>query len=303
MPGLTVRVLGSVRATTGEPSTGVPATSTVGRPTIRGEYRAFGLPPGGCVLANPPEFFRIGGRGSDDIRQMASPQRVSFAPVFHPGVTDIAAAATVLVGVSEERSGIDVMMQLVPTATISGRIDFAGGALPQGMSVTLVPAGPKAGLLSGAGLRSQSAQPRADGTHADRGRDSGDDTIKAAHRTRGAAHQRMCPPSRPRPTSSSMARIRRAVDAATRPPVNGCVVFDGSRPSAAELQTLSFSLAPTSAAGRSCERRRPRRCRRTLRVRERRARYLSLRRNVWNAPGAGDRWAIAASVANGRDAF
>src|SRR6185436_16078002 len=88
----------------------------------RGEYRAYGLPPGNyLVLANPlPANGRAGYPGTDDIRPLTSGEieralqaarartnapgaptsmplspttpRVNYAPVFHPGVADIVAA-------------------------------------------------------------------------------------------------------------------------------------------------------------------------------------------------------------------
>ena len=85
---------------------------------------------------------------------------MNYAPIFHPGATDIGAAAPIALGVSEERAGVDVTIQLVPTATVSGTISSPSGALPQSLSVRLVPAGPQTEMLAGAGLRGLSAQPR-----------------------------------------------------------------------------------------------------------------------------------------------
>ena len=118
----------------------------------RGEYRAFGLPPGGYLVLVAPGL-AVGTRQrryspADDGRGAAgvaggplrrldrrghatasrstsaavSAARVNYAPVFHPGATDIRAAATIALGVSEERTGVDIAIQLVPTATISGTI-------------------------------------------------------------------------------------------------------------------------------------------------------------------------------------
>ena len=167
VPGLNVRVLKlGYNAVTGERTLGAPSTGSVGVTDDRGEYRAYGLPPGGYFVVVVPRV--SSGRGNDDIRQLTAAEvrqalqaarsgasgaqakpgqpslppssssqrysataRVNYAPIFHPGATDIAAAAPIALGVSEERTGVDVTIQLVPTATISGTISSPSGALPR----------------------------------------------------------------------------------------------------------------------------------------------------------------------------
>ncbi len=111
------------------------------------------MPPGRyLVLVTPgPPPGRSGGPGLDDIRPLttaevqqalqaarrgsttaattplptslsSSSARVNYAPVFHPGVTDISAATTITLGLGEERTGVDVTIQLVPAAIVSGAI-------------------------------------------------------------------------------------------------------------------------------------------------------------------------------------
>jgi hypothetical protein len=104
---------------------------------------------------------------------------VNYAPVFHPGVTDIGAAATVVLGLSEERGSVDVTVQFVPTATISGIVSIQGGVLPPATRVTIVPAGPYTEMLAGAGLRGPSAQPGPDGAYVFAGIAPGAYTVKA----------------------------------------------------------------------------------------------------------------------------
>ena len=81
---------------------------------------------------------------------------------------------------SEERAGVDVAIQLVPTATISGTVSSASGAPPPSLSVRLVPAGPQTEMLAGAGLRGVSAILRADGTYVFTGVAPGAYTVKAS---------------------------------------------------------------------------------------------------------------------------
>jgi Carboxypeptidase regulatory-like domain len=51
-----------------------------------------------------------------------------YAPVYYPGTTRAAAAVAVTVGVGEVRSGIDLQLQLVPMAHVSGTVLDAAGA-------------------------------------------------------------------------------------------------------------------------------------------------------------------------------
>jgi hypothetical protein len=150
--------------------------------------------------------------------------RVNYAPIFHPGVTDIGAAAPIALGVSEERAGVDVTIQLVP-------------------------AGPQTEMPAGAGLRALSAIPRPDGTYVFTGVAAGAYTIKAIiGRGRGAAPN----------TSTQWAAADVTVSGQdldvplTLQPgvaVNGRVVFEGSEPTAAEVQSLSFMLVPPGSGG------------------------------------------------------
>ncbi|HVQ42579.1 MAG TPA: carboxypeptidase-like regulatory domain-containing protein, partial [Vicinamibacterales bacterium] len=198
VPGINVRVLRlGYNALTGERTLGAPSSGASTTTDDRGRYRAYGLPPGGYYVAVPGnDAGRSGGPGgADDLRQVTSeevrrilqqpsgmaggtpasarpapppppPVRVNYAPVFHPGVTDIGAATTIALGLGEERTDADVTIQLVPTASIKGTItSSSGGALPAGLSIGLVPAGPFAELLAGAGIRGPSSQLRPDGTY------------------------------------------------------------------------------------------------------------------------------------------
>ena len=178
-----------------------------------------------------------------------SSTRVNYAPIFHPGATDIGAAAPIALGVSEERAGVDVTIQLVPTATISGTISSPSGALPQLLSVRLVPAGPQTEMLAGAGLRGLSAQPRPDGTYVFTGVAPGTYTVKASvGGGRGAA------PNTPTQWAAADVTVSGQdldVPLMLQPGVaiNGRVVFEGSQPTAADLQALSFGLVPPGSGG------------------------------------------------------
>ena len=334
VPGVEVRVLKlTYNAVTGEPTLGPAGAVSSARSDDRGEYRAYGLPPGGYLIVLPGPPARSGGPGPDDIRVLTSREvrqamlaaragatplqpvppsarsgaaRVNYAPVFHPGVTDIGSAATVTLGPGEERRDVDVTVQLVPSATISGTITSPSGALPPSLSIRIVPAGPDAEMLAGAGLRGLSAPPRADGTFAVGGVPPGTYFVKALS---GPAGGRRGAPL-DAPTMWAMAEIVVSgqdldVPLVLQPgiAINGRVVFDGAQPTAEELETLSFRLVPRGSGGT------------TLytgggRVgAEGRFAFASVPPDtyrfttIWGATGAAEKWALAASTVGGRDAF
>ena len=339
VPGLNVRVLKlGYSAVTGERTLGAPGTGSVSPTDDRGEYRAYGLPPGGYLVVVAPPL--PSGRGNDDIRQLTAAEvrqalqaaragapattvkpgqptqpsssspgavRLNYAPIFHPGVTDIAAAAPIALGVSEERAGVDVTIQLVPTATISGTVSSASGAPPPSLAVRLVPAGPHTEMLAGAGLRGVSAVPRPDGTYLFTGVAPGSYTVKA---TVGAGGGRGGTTIANTPTEWAAADVVVSgqdldVPLTLQPgvAVNGRVVFEGAQPTAAELQTLSFALVPPGSGGQV-------QASGGGRVdAEGRFTFAGVIPDAyrfverWNAPGVRDKWAIKASTANGREAF
>jgi hypothetical protein len=341
LPGVGVRVLKlGYHPVTGERTLAAQSTASTSTTDDRGEYRAYGLPPGGYLVLVPgPPRGRSGFSGTDDIRpltaddvrramQMAqarmpaaaiaspaagatvapsTPVRVSYAPVFHPGVTNIGAAATIALGVSEERTGVDVTVELVPTATISGTVSSPSGDLPQGLSIRLVPAGADASMLAGAGLRGSSTPPAADGSYVMAGVAPGMYTIKATISLGGGRGGVPVPNA---PTMWAAADVQVSgqdleVPLTLQPgvPIDGRVVFEGSRPSPAELQTLSFQLVPPGAGGTALW---------TGGGRvdaEGRFTFASVPPDTyqvvtrWTTPGAEERWTIKASTANSRDAF
>jgi hypothetical protein len=94
----------------------------------RGVYRIFGLPAGDYVVriqrtaVGPDPAARL---SSSDGRDMVA------APVFFPSSTDSSAATRVTVAAGEERDGIDIRTQYVPTASISGVVNLPAFAYGQ----------------------------------------------------------------------------------------------------------------------------------------------------------------------------
>jgi hypothetical protein len=336
VPGINVRVLRlGYNALTGERTLGAPSSGASTTTDDRGRYRAYGLPPGGYYVAVPGnDLGRSGGPGgADDLRQITSedvrrilqqpagiagasptgakpvpappPVRVNYAPVFHPGVTDIGAAATIALDLGEERTDADVTIQLVPTANITGTITSQSGSpLPPTLSVWLVPTGPFAELLAGAGVRGPSAQMRPDGTYAFAGVAPGRYSVKA-----GVGRGRLG--SADAPTLWASADVTMAgqdldVPLVLQPgiQITGRVVFEGAQPTPADLQTMSlFLMAPGSggsltsgggAGGRVDA--------------EGRFTFLGITPDSyrfaynWPAP-TREKWALKTAVANGREAF
>jgi hypothetical protein len=330
--GLNVRVLKlGYHAVTGEAALGPASAASLLVTDDRGEYRAFGLPPGGyLVLVDPRPPPPPGGEqeirqfSREEVRQAmqavrpgaaaplpssrsAASVRVDYAPVFHPGTTDIGAAATVALDASEERRDVDVTIQLVPTATISGTITSPSGALPPSLMIRLPPAGTHVGMLAGAGLRTPSVQPRADGTYAIAGVAPGSYTVQARVGARGGRGGTAVENA---PTMWAAADVTVSGQDLDVPltlqngvAVSGRVVFAGTPPTAEALQTLSFRLIPLGAGGTALY---------TGGGRvdaEGRFTFAGVIPDTyqftatWTNPAAGNTWTIASSVADGRDAF
>ena len=87
----------------------------------RGVYRIFGLPPGDYfVAAGPPP--PTDGAASQVRMAGRDGRRYRLSRVFYPSSVDAARAAPIVVRAGEERSGIDVQLQYVPLASISGML-------------------------------------------------------------------------------------------------------------------------------------------------------------------------------------
>jgi hypothetical protein len=135
----------------------------------RGQYRVFGLPPGDYyVSADAASLTRAFGRGFQQFGAAVAsgagggggrggffgapppddPEPVGYAPTYYPGVVNAGEAAKITVGPGQEVSGMDFQVQLVATATVSGVVAGADGAVP----VLLVPQD-GGGMLRGQILR------------------------------------------------------------------------------------------------------------------------------------------------------
>jgi hypothetical protein len=222
-------------------------------------------------------------------------------------VTNISAAATITLGLSDEHGGADITIQYVPTATISGRITNPSSPLPQPITLALVPTGAPAELLAGAGLRGASGHLLPDGGYEFIGVAPGSYTVKA-NSGQGVGRGLATPSTEPaRWASADIAvngqdldvplTLQRGVN------ISGRVVFEGAQPAPEELQALMFRLVPPGSGGMI-------QSNPGGRVgADGRFAFTDITPDAysfvtqWTSPTASGKWSIKSSVANGGDAF
>jgi len=127
----------------------------------RGEYRVYGLLPGtyyvaatstqsgtvvwsqsGELLSFTAEVggVTVSSTGAGPVNvSSGQPPGAGFAPTYYPGVTSVADALPIPVGLQAEAGNIDFILQLVPTARVSGIATAPDGGPATGGSVTLSP--------------------------------------------------------------------------------------------------------------------------------------------------------------------
>jgi hypothetical protein len=147
------------------------ATAGMSGTDDRGIYRRYGLPPGEYVvqvigdqpfgrgnavrqtsageiawaerLASAPG---AGSAGAAAAGPAAGPM-VARVPIYFPGATSLDAAQVITIGPGEERGGVDVVLQDVPTARVSGVVLDADGRPRSGVTVRLNPKGAGASIV------------------------------------------------------------------------------------------------------------------------------------------------------------
>lgn len=155
--GMQVQV-SQVRSVDGKRRTRFSTNMGMATTDDRGVYRQFGLAPGDYAV----QLMIVGGPGPLNQAQrqttaneatwgdrMASSSAEAwttpppagrletFAPVYYPGTTDISAAQVITIAAGEERDGIDMTVESVPTARLSGRVFDADGQPRAGVTVRL----------------------------------------------------------------------------------------------------------------------------------------------------------------------
>jgi hypothetical protein len=189
---------------------------------------------------------------------------VNYAPVFHPATTNLAHAASINLGLAEERNGVDVQIQLVPTATLAGSCVLPPGVQAQTISVTLTFTGSPVEVRQGFGLpatRSTRLNPAAQFSFV--GITPGRYTISAKTElpaSRGAEPGRAAgPPVREASSAPSWwARAEIDVDGQDlsvplelQPSMSvvGRMVFEGAALPPEDVTGIQFRLLPRGAAG------------------------------------------------------
>jgi hypothetical protein len=125
----------------------------------QGAYRIYGLSAGEYVIvatyrSGPPTALVDLQRVTDeDVRRAiagaavsrpavtpaATASLVGFAPIYHPSAIDVSRAARLTIAAAEERTGVNVAMDPVPTARVSILATVPANASPASLQVYLVP--------------------------------------------------------------------------------------------------------------------------------------------------------------------
>lgn len=171
MAGVSVRVQRIATSVTGQ-RVFMAAAGPAAAPTDdRGEYRMFGLAAGDYIVMAQP---RLPGAltGTSEVRPTtdaevrwaerllrgAAPspetaaeplpraQTMAFANVYYPNTASATAAGVVSIAAGQERRGVDLRMQFVPTARVEGTVTAADGTPARGVQVTLIPEAEAANL-------------------------------------------------------------------------------------------------------------------------------------------------------------
>ena len=162
----------------------VPASFSSGQTDDRGTYRVYGLPPGNYLVGIAGTPLSTAARMTSDadvqwaLQQVQAASRAAaaaattgtatpapelgptlgYSPLYYPGTPDPSGAVTVALGPAEERSGIDVMMQFVPTARVQGIVTGADGQPVAGAQIGLFPQGRKIVSVMDGPMRASSDQ-------------------------------------------------------------------------------------------------------------------------------------------------
>jgi len=190
-------VAGTVRDGAGQPANGTRVTAlayiragitgerslaTIGVATSddRGSYRIFGLSPGEFLIAVTNTSIPAGDlsvlaaadlKRADDLLPAGPaattapapprPKTVGFVPVYHPGTSVASDATFVTLGPGEEKTDIDVRLEYVPTARVTGTLMYSDGKPATGVTVRAFgKLSPSVGLIAPGGSSPTDAEGR-----------------------------------------------------------------------------------------------------------------------------------------------
>ena len=280
MPGVPVSVLRfAYDYATGERTLRPYGDGGNRRTDDRGEYRIWALPPGEYVVVAAPSFVQSAFNASDFEIQTADqidrllasaragtpivappPGReprptgalANFAPIFHPGVTELSLASRIRLGAGEERAGVDIALRLVRTARIRGTVTLPAGVPAQAVTIELSAAGADGLMLAGtAASRTKTRSARPDGAFEIADVAPGTYRVMA---TTGMRSGRGAAPLKAAPMWA-MAEVRvdgddvpLALELTPALTIRGRVVFDGTS-APLDPSILSFRLVPPGSGG------------------------------------------------------
>ena len=153
-----------------------------GRTDDRGVYRIYGLRPGQYIvmassgrpllMQNTPDILyaseidveraikdaarpepAAAGGSTEAAAVVGVGRAASYVPMFYPNAFSPVQASVVDIAPGQERSGIDIQMQMVPSGRVEGTVSYADGALPSTVQLTLTAVG-EADPVSSQGFRS-----------------------------------------------------------------------------------------------------------------------------------------------------
>jgi hypothetical protein len=329
MAGVGVRVQRVATSATGQrvfvSTTGpvIPSTDD------RGEFRVFGLAAGNYIVMAQPRLpgpimggsevrpttdaevrwaeqqMRVAGgaaAASTATESLPRAQAMAFANVYYPNTTSAAAAGIVTVTAGQERRGIDLRMQFVPTARVEGTVTAIDGTPARGVQVTLIPEAEAANLeaerfmmLMEVGLAAGNMSPTgADGTFSLQGVEPGGYVVLA----------RTTPPGRaggPAALGWAMTDVRvdgrditgLALRLAPGQSISGRVIFEGK---ATPPTQVSVSLRPVGARGLGVTGQRP------VEGPERAFIVEGLIPSPYRISATAAGWTLKSAVIDGRDA-
>jgi hypothetical protein len=167
-------IAGTIRDERGQPASGVrvaalrPQRSATGVVRLtsgdattddRGQYRIFGLSPGEYVVEVSPRMFSgsnasptrqddldfaaavLRGRASGAVPAVSGPPTrrpsVGLATIYYPGTALVDQAQKITIALGDERNGLDMSLQLVPTVWVDGVVSNPAGPLPSNLEVRL----------------------------------------------------------------------------------------------------------------------------------------------------------------------
>lgn len=133
----------------------ISAASFLNTTDDRGEFRMWGFPPGSYVVGvmagftGAPNFRATTAAELQWARHPPGPGAAvttaprpasaqTYAPVYHPGVADAAAATTITLAAGEDKGGVDTVVRPVFTSTVSGAVALPDGQPARGARVTLI---------------------------------------------------------------------------------------------------------------------------------------------------------------------